>query len=230
MKNQHSGKKARRGTTNTTDNPVEFGFKEVKPLNFIQAEYLRAIKSCDIIFGEGSAGTGKTFIAANFAASQLFHRNINKVILTRPNVEVGRGLGFLPGELSEKYAPYLAPFEAIFTNTLGRGFYEYSIRNKNIDPQPLGFLRGATFENCIVLADEMQNATKAEIKMLLTRVGANCKVILSGDSEQTDIGNSGFQDAFMRLSNIKGVEVVHFRDEDIVRSEMCKRVIMAYKN
>lgn len=227
MKNQQrSGKKSR--SSQGTDNPVEYGFKEVKPLNFIQADYLRAIKSSDIVFGEGSAGTGKTFIAANYAASQLFHRNINKVILTRPNVEVGRGLGFLPGELSEKYAPYLAPFETIFSNCLGKGFYEYSVRNKSIDPQPLGFLRGATFENCIVLADEMQNATKSEIKMLLTRIGTNCKMILSGDSAQTDIGNSGFSDAFSRLKNIKGVEVIHFRDEDIVRSEMCKRIILAY--
>lgn len=231
MKNQHSGKRSRKGqSTGTPENPVEYGFKDVKPLNFIQGEYLRAIRTSDIIFGEGSAGTGKTFLAASYAASELFHRNISKIILTRPNVEVGRGLGFLPGELSEKYAPYLAPFESIFCSALGKGFYEYSLRNKNIDPQPLGFLRGATFENCIVLADEMQNATKAEIKMLLTRIGPNCKMILSGDSAQTDIGNSGFLDAFTRLTNIKGVEVIHFRDEDIVRSEMCKKVILAYKN
>lgn len=225
MKNQQSGKKSRRN-----ENPIEYGFKEVKPLNFIQGDYLRAIKSSDIIFGVGSAGTGKTYVAASYAASQLFHRNINKIILTRPNVEVGRGLGFLPGELSEKYAPYLAPFEFIFSNCLGKGFYEYSIRQKQIDPQPLGFLRGATFENCIVLADEMQNATKAELKMLLTRIGQNCKIIISGDPDQADINNSGLKDAYDRLQHINGVEVIRFMDDDIVRSKTCKQVIIAYKN
>lgn len=230
MKNQHSGKKSRREQVLNRDNPIEYGFKEVKPLNFIQGLYLDAIKSNSVIFGVGSAGTGKTFVAASYAASQLFHRNINKVILTRPNVEVGNGLGFLPGDLTEKYAPYIAPFESIFTGCLGKGFYEYSLRQKVIDPQPLGFLRGATFENCIILADEMQNATKAEFKMLLTRLGKNCKIIISGDPDQYDISNSGLEDAVTRLDRIKDVEVVRFRDEDIVRSEICKRVIIAYKN
>lgn len=228
MKNQTSGKKSRRGTD--TENPVEYGFKEVKPLNYIQGVYLQAIKRADVIFGEGSAGTGKTYMSAYYAASQLFHRNINKIVLTRPNVEVGRGLGFLPGELDEKYAPYLAPFEAIFSNCLGKGFYDHAVRFKNIDPQPLGFLRGATFDNCVVLADEMQNATKSELKMLLSRIGKNCKMIISGDSEQTDISNSGLKDAITRLEHVHGVEVVHFREEDIVRSEMCKRIIIAYRN
>lgn len=226
MKTQNSGKRIRR---NSPENPVEYGFKEVKPLNFIQGQYLQAIKRANIVFGEGSAGTGKTFMAACYAASELFHRNINKIILTRPNVEVGKGLGFLPGELDEKYAPYLMPFESIFSNCLGRGFYECAIRQKNIDPQPLGFLRGSTFDNCVVLADEMQNATKAEFKMLLSRIGKNCKIIISGDSEQSDIGNSGLKDAITRLERVNGVEIVHFRDEDIVRSEMCKRIIMAYR-
>lgn len=229
MKNQQSGKKSRRNQSEN-GNPVEYGFKEVKPLNFIQGDYLRAIKSSDIIFGVGSAGTGKTYVAASYAASQLFHRNVNKIILTRPNVEVGRGLGFLPGELSEKYAPYLAPFETIFSACLGKGFYEYAVRQKQIDPQPLGFLRGATFENCIVLADEMQNATKSELKMLLTRIGQNCKIIISGDPDQADIGNSGLQDAYERLQRISGVEVIRFMDDDIVRSKTCKQVIIAYKN
>ncbi len=228
MKNQpSSGKRARRGTD--SQNPVEYGFKEVKALNYIQGVYLHAIKTSDVVFGEGSAGTGKTYMSACYAASQLFHKNINKIILTRPNVEVGRGLGYLPGELDEKYAPYLAPFESIFTSCLGKGFYDHAVRVKDIDPQPLGFLRGATFENCIVLADEMQNATKSELKMLLSRIGKNCKMIISGDSEQADISNSGLKDAIMRLEHVHGVEIVKFREEDIVRSEMCKRIIIAYR-
>jgi phosphate starvation-inducible PhoH-like protein len=145
-------------------------------------------------------------------------------------VETGRGLGFLPGTLEEKYAPYLDPFESVFINTLGKGFYEYALKNKSIDPKPLGFMRGATFENAILLLDEVQNCTKDELKMVLSRIGKNCKMILSGDPSQVDINNSGLEDATKRLANIEGVEVVHFLDSDIVRSKLCKQVIMAYRN
>lgn len=226
-----SGKKARKAVHNTNPpNPVEFGFKDVKPLNYIQGEYLDAIKTSDIVFGIGSAGTGKTYVAASYAAGELFHRRISKIILTRPNVETGRGLGFLPGELDEKYAPYLQPFDQVFTRTLGKGFYDYALKSRTIEPKPLGFMRGASFENCIILVDEAQNLTKTEFKMLLSRIGKNCKVILSGDPKQTDIPDSGIMDAVKRLEHIEGVSVVTFRDEDIVRSQMCKRVILAYNN
>ena len=221
---------SKRNRKNTATNPVEYGFKEVKPLNYIQGVYLEAIRNNDIIFGVGSAGTGKTYIAATYAASELFHRRIQKIILTRPNVETGRGLGHLPGTISDKYAPYLDPFDSIFSKSLGKGFYEYALKTKDIDPKPLGFMRGATFEDCIVLVDEVQQCTKAEIKMLLSRIGKNCKIILSGDLTQSDIGDkSGLQDAIDRLSNISGVEVVRFLDDDIVRSKMCREIILAYK-
>ena len=224
-----SGKKARRAQSQPA-NPIEFGFKDVKPLNYIQGEYLEAIKHNEIIFGIGSAGTGKTFVAASYAAGELFHRRIQKIILTRPNVETGRGLGFLPGELDEKYAPYLDPFDQVFKRTLGAGFYEYAIKSKTIEPKPLGFMRGASFENAIILVDEVQNMTKTEFKMLLSRIGKNCKVILSGDPDQTDISDSGLTDAVNRLTGLTGIEIVRFLDEDIVRSKMCKQIIMAYRN
>lgn len=207
-----------------------YNFKEVQPLNYIQGEYLDAIKHNDIVFGIGSAGTGKTFIAASYAASELYHRRVSKVILTRPNVETGRGLGFLPGTIEEKYAPYLLPFDAIFSKALGKGFYEYALKSKTIEPTPLGFLRGSTFENCIVLVDEAQNCTKEELKMLLSRIGKNCKMIISGDTEQSDIDYSGLEDAVDRLEGIEGIEIVEFLDEDIVRSKMCKAIIMAYRD
>ena len=225
-----SGKKARRSSVKVQENPVEFGFKDVKPLNYIQEQYLRAIQENEIIFGIGSAGTGKTYIAASYAAGELFHRRVQKIILTRPNVETGRGLGFLPGTLEEKYAPYLDPFDQIFVRSLGKGFYEYALKNKDIDPKPLGFMRGATFDNCIVLVDEAQNATKEEMKMLLSRIGRNCKMIISGDVDQSDIPDSGLDDAVKRLSHIKGIETVRFMESDIVRSRLCKEVIIAYKN
>jgi len=206
------------------------GFVAIKPLNFIQGEYLEAIKNNEVIFGIGSAGTGKTFVAANYAAEQLYHKKIDKIILTRPNVETGRGLGFLPGELDEKYAPYLEPFTQVFKRALGPGLYEYSLKSKAIEPKPLGFMRGASFENAVILVDEVQNMTKTEFKMLLSRIGKNCKMILSGDPEQCDIMDSGLLDAVRRLERLPGIEVVRFLDEDIVRSKMCKQVIIAYKD
>lgn len=221
----NSGKKARK---EQQEGFVSDNFKEIKPLNYIQEVYLNAIKTNDIIFGVGSAGTGKTFVSASYAASQLFHRNIEKVILTRPNIEVGYGLGYLPGTLEEKYAPYLEPFESVLSRSLGKGFYEWAIKNKTIDPKPIGFMRGSTFENSIVLIDEAQNLTKTEFKMLLSRIGRGCKMILSGDPSQCDISNSGLQDAIDRLEGIDGIDVVRFLDSDIVRSKLCKQVILAY--
>ena len=117
----NSGKKARK-SVNESDFKTTPEFREVKPLNYIQETYLNAIKTNEIVFGIGSAGTGKTYVAASYAASELFHRRVEKIILTRPNVETGRGLGFLPGTLEEKYEPYLDPFDQVFTRTLGKGF------------------------------------------------------------------------------------------------------------
>jgi phosphate starvation-inducible PhoH-like protein len=224
----NSGKKSRKSMlSDTSGNSRQF--KEVKPLNYIQSAYLDAIKSNQIIFGIGSAGTGKTYIAANYAASELYYKHIDKIILTRPNVETGRGLGFLPGTLEEKYQPYLEPFTETFTSALGKGFYEYCLKNKQIDPKPLGFMRGATFDYSIVLLDEAQNCTKQELQMILSRIGKNCKIIISGDVDQCDIPNSGLQDAVDRLECVRGIEVVRFLDQDIVRSELCKQIILAYK-
>jgi phosphate starvation-inducible PhoH-like protein len=228
----NSGKKARRAAREEPQAVSNFNlqFKEVKPLNYIQETYLNAIKTNEIIFGIGSAGTGKTYVAASYAAGELFHRRVQKIILTRPNVETGRGLGFLPGTLEEKYEPYLDPFDQVFERSLGKGFYEYALKSKTIEPRPLGFMRGATFDNCIVLADELQNGTKSEIQMLLSRIGRNCKIIISGDPNQVDINDSGLDDAINRLENIKGIEVVRFLDSDIVRSRLCKEIILAYRN
>lgn len=224
----NSGKKARKSTQEAY--MTSESFREVKPLNYIQETYLEAIRNNQIIFGIGSAGTGKTYVAASYAASQLFHRNVDKIILTRPNIETGKSLGFLPGTLEEKYAPYLEPFDSVFNKSLGKGFYEYALKSKSIEPRPLGFMRGATFENAVVLIDEAQNCTKTELKMVLSRIGRNTKIILSGDDDQVDIPNSGLQDAVNRLEYVEGIEVVRFIDSDIVRSKMCKDIILAYRN
>lgn len=205
-------------------------FREVRALNYIQQSYLDLIASKQIVFGIGSAGTGKTFVAASYAAQQLFYRRIQKIIITRPSVETGRGMGFLPGELDEKYAPYLQPFESVFTHCLGLGFYNYALKAGTIQPKPIGFMRGSNFEDAIVLVDEAQNLTKTELKMLLTRIGRNCTIVLSGDPKQVDIPNSGLLDAVKRLESLPGVGVARFLDQDIVRSDMCKQVILAYND
>ena len=226
----NSGKKARRDACECKETFLSNEkFREVVPLNYIQEVYLNAIQNNTIIFGVGSAGTGKTYIAAYYAASELFHKRVERIILSRPNIETGRSLGFLPGSLEEKYAPYLDPFDSVFHKALGKGFYEYALKSKTIEPRPLGFMRGATFENAIVLVDECQQMTKAEFHMLLSRIGRNTKIILSGDQGQSDICDSGLLDAVDRLEGLDDIEVVHFLDSDIVRSKMCKQIIMAYR-
>lgn len=219
-----SSKKARNRNNNNK------AFYDIKLLNYAQQNYMRNIIENDIVFGIGSTGTGKTYVAAGFASRELFYRNVNKVVLTRPNIEVGRSLGALPGTLEEKYGPYLAPFDNVFIATLGGSFYDYCKKSRNVDPQPLGYLRGSTFDDAIVLLDEAQNLTTDEMKMLLTRIGRNCKMIISGDPEQSDVKNSGLTDAMSRLENVQGVGVTRFQDDDIVRSAMCKKVILAYRN
>lgn len=233
MKNPNSGKSSRK-KSNNNEIPekvvMDYGFEEIKPLNYIQGRYIQSIKTNSVIFGIGSAGTGKTFLAANYAAGLLFHRKVEKIVVTRPNVEVSRSLGHLPGELEEKFAPYLEPFNDCFTKFLGKGFYEYCLNKKMIEPIPLGFMRGKSFEDTVILADEMQNASIGELKMFLSRIGKNCKIIISGDPKQVDIRDSGLSDAANRLAKIKGIDVVEFLDEDIVRSPLCKQIILAYNN
>ncbi len=207
------------------------GFKSVEPKNFAQGMYLESIRNNQITFGTGSAGTGKTFIAASYAAEQLFYKNVNKIILTRPAVTAEEDLGFLPGDLSEKYEPYLLPFKEIFERTLGKSMYECCLKDGVIEPAPIGYLRGRTFDNAIILIDEAQNVTCGQMKLILSRIGENCKIIISGDTGQKDIdGPSGLSDAIKRLSKVPGVEVVQFLPEDIVRSKLCKQIIMAYED
>lgn len=209
---------------------VVSGFNHIKPLNYIQETYLQAIYNNTIIFGIGSAGTGKTFISANYASHEIFTRKINQIIITRPCVEVGKSLGYLPGTLQEKYSAYLEPFDNAFKYSLGDSFYKYLVSKDQIVAKPLGFMRGVTFDNCIVLLDEAQNCTKHEIKMILSRIGKNCKIIVSGDPNQSDIHNTGLEDAVTRLKHIPGIEIVRFMDQDIVRSELCKQIILAYRD
>lgn len=223
----NTGKKARK--VSAEESNVSYMFKSVMPMNEAQAEYLEALTKNEIVFAKGSAGTGKTYIATSYASELLYYKKINKIIITRPNVEAGPTLGHLPGELDEKYMPYLVPYLDTFYEKLGKPFTDYALKSKAIEPIPIGFLRGRSFKNCLVIADEMQNSTPSQIKLLLSRIGTNCKMIIDGDLNQCDIkGLSGLEDAEKRLKDVRGIKFVSFTTDDIVRSRLCKDIILAY--
>lgn len=173
--------------------------------------------------------THNTFVAAAMAADMLREKKIDKIIITRPAVEAGESFGFLPGELEEKYAPYIDPFRDILNERLGKSQVEYLIKHKRIEAKPLAFMRGCTLKNCWAILDEAQNTTPSQMKLFLTRIGENCKVIVDGDTEQKDIKSySGLADAVIRLASTKRVGIVDFSPEDIVRSGIVRDIIKAY--
>lgn len=201
----------------------------IEPKNEAQKRYMCAIKSFDLTFATGPAGTGKTWLCAAMAAQALDEGLINKIIITRPAVEAGEHLGFLPGELEEKFDPYLQPFRDVLNERLGKSFVEYLIKTGAIEASPLAYMRGRTFKNAYVILDEAQNTTPMQMKMFLTRIGHNCKVIVNGDMSQKDIhGASGLEDAVNRLAWIPAVKHVKFSREDIVRSGLVGEIVKAY--
>lgn len=205
------------------------GFDPIYAKNFAQSQYLEALRTNQITFAVGPAGTGKSYIATAYAAEQLYYKKIDKIIITRPAVEAEETLGHLPGELEDKYAPYLLPVKEILEQLLGKAFVEYCLNSGKIEAVPIAFMRGRTFDNAIVILDEMQNASPNQMKLILSRIGENCQYIIDGDETQKDIrGKSGLEDAISRLEGIKGIEVCRFLDADIVRSAMCKKIIQAY--
>ena len=196
-----------------------------------QGRYISAMNSAIVIFGIGPAGTGKTYCAGAWAAEKLQSKRASRIIITRPNIEAGTPMGFLPGELEEKYEPYLQPFRSVMIERMGVGAYECAIKNEKICPEPLGFMRGKTFDDAVVILDEAQNCTPAEMKMFLTRIGKNCTVIIDGDPDQKDIpGLSGLTDAVRRLAAVEDVMVVEFDEDDIVRSGIVRDILRAYRN
>lgn len=201
----------------------------VEALNETQKRYLNAIKANELIFGVGPAGTGKTYMPTALAAEALMAKRIKKIIVSRPAVEAGESMGFLPGELEEKYEPYLAPVRSILIERMGKGPMEYALKAKQIEPIPIGFMRGMTFRDCWVIIDEAQNVSPKQMKMILTRIGENCKVIVCGDTDQKDIpGISGLADAVARTKWIKSVRTIKFTRDDVVRSGMVRDILISY--
>jgi phosphate starvation-inducible PhoH-like protein len=203
----------------------------VVALNPGQKAYDAAIRSSDVVFGIGPAGTGKTWFAVQRAVEAYKAGLIEKIYVTRPAVEVERGMGFLPGELDEKFDPYLKPLEEAFIEAFGgEAQYGWAVEAGVIDPRPLAFMRGCTLKNGWLLADEMQNATQTEFKMLLTRFGEAAKFIINGDPRQIDQNiRSGLQDAVNRTSTIAGVSTVTFAKTDIVRHGLVQKFVEAYE-
>jgi phosphate starvation-inducible protein PhoH and related proteins len=239
-----SGKKARKqqlyremGDTANQYKTQPKSFPKLQAQSYVQQDYIDAIHDKDIVFALGSAGSGKSYVATHYAAEQLFYRRIDKIILTRPAVEAaGEELGFLPGELVEgKLMPYLTPYMETFNELLGKSFVEYCLKTGVIEPVPLAYMRGRSFgslnNGCLILADEMQSATPMQMKLLLTRIGDNTKMLINGDIEQRDkIDATGLEDAIARLQYLDEVEVIKFTDDDCVRSGICKKVLKAYRN
>ncbi|MDP9155286.1 MAG: PhoH family protein [Pseudomonadota bacterium] len=197
-----------------------------------QGRYIAAIKQRgSVTFGMGAAGTGKTYIAGALAAEALQGRAIDRIIITRPAVDAGESMGFLPGELEEKYEPYIAAFRAVLEERLGRGAIEMFLKNGRIEAVPLGYMRGRTFKDAFVVMDEAQNATPEQMKLFLTRIGENCTVVVNGDETQVDIpGPCGLTDAVKRVGHIPCVKVVRFGSRDVVRSGFVQEVVEAYQD
>lgn len=194
-----------------------------------QTDYIKAIKAATLTFGVGPAGTGKTYIAGALAAEALLNGDVERIIITRPAVEAGEKLGFLPGEIDDKYEPYIAAFRGVLTERLGKGHVDYLMKSGKIIASPLAYMRGLTFRDSFVIMDEAQNATPVQMKLFLTRIGEGAKVVINGDIEQQDIaGASGLTDAIRKISFIPEVRVTKFGAEDVVRSGICQEIVRAY--
>ena len=202
----------------------------IVPKNENQNKYLSALRTAQQTIVLGPAGTGKTYIAASFAASLYLNKKIDKIILTRPNIPAGRSIGFFPGTLEEKMAPWVVPVMDVLVKHLGHGVVETGIKNGNIQVIPFETMRGRSFEDAFVLLDEAQNTTVPEIKMFLTRVGEGCRVVLNGDIQQSDLReDSGLFRTIKMVEKYEiPVPIVEFSTEDIVRSDLCRIWVEAF--
>ena len=206
--------------------------KPIQPKTLGQKRYLELIKSNDITFGIGPAGTGKTYLAVAMAVKAFKRDEVSKIVLTRPAVEAGESLGFLPGDLKEKVDPYLIPlYDALFDMFGPEKFAKYLERGF-IEVAPLAFMRGRTLDNAFIILDEAQNTTPEQMKMFLTRLGFGSKAVITGDLTQTDLPNkkqSGLLQATKILKDVEGIGSITLSDKDVVRHELVQRIIRAYE-
>jgi phosphate starvation-inducible protein PhoH and related proteins len=219
--------------TSDIDNIIVFKKNDfIKPKTASQIEYTKKVKENDIVFAIGPAGTGKTYLAVAFAISALKSKQVNKIVLSRPAVEAGESLGFLPGDLSEKIDPYLKPLYDALEDMIPLEKLKTYIEKKVIEIVPLAYMRGRTLSNSFVILDEAQNATNVQMKMFLTRLGPNSKAIITGDITQIDLPgkeHSGLVQIQNILKNIQDIEFVYFNKNDVVRHRLVKNIIDAYE-
>jgi phosphate starvation-inducible protein PhoH and related proteins len=203
----------------------------VQPRSINQRRYFEAIEECDMVFGVGPAGTGKTYLAVAMAASALLAKKVSRIILVRPAVEAGERLGFLPGTLQEKVDPYLRPLYDALYDLLEQDKVDKMLERGVIEVAPLAFMRGRTLNDAFIIMDEAQNTTSEQMKMFLTRLGNNSKAVITGDVTQIDLPNpkkSGLVEAIEILRGVDGIRFCHFEDGDVVRHHLVQRVIRAY--
>ncbi|MFN2357275.1 MAG: PhoH family protein [Desulfotignum sp.] len=206
--------------------------KPIRPRSLAQQKYVNAIQSRDILFGIGPAGTGKTYLAMAMAVAALCRGDVQKIILTRPAVEAGEALGFLPGDLAEKINPYLRPLYDALYDMLDFEKARAYIDQEIIELAPLAFMRGRTLNNAFIILDEAQNTTSQQMKMFLTRIGYGSKAIVTGDITQIDLPagkKSGLVEVKKILSHIKGIDFVYFSKDDVVRHQLVSDIIDAYE-
>ena len=208
-----------------------FGKKVLAPKTVNQRRYVDAIENHDLTFGIGPAGTGKTYLAVAMAVSELLNKKVSRIILTRPAVEAGEHLGFLPGTLQEKVDPYLRPlYDALF-DMIDAERVEKLIERNTIEIAPLAFMRGRTLNDCFIILDEAQNTTVEQMKMILTRQGFNSKMVVTGDQTQIDLPSgrkSGLLNAVDVLRGVEGIAFVNFDEKDVVRHVLVQRIVRAY--
>src|SRR3569623_2075681 len=205
--------------------------KSIYARSLNQDAYMRALERSELVFGIGPAGTGKTYLAVAHAATLLERGDINRIILSRPAVEAGERLGFLPGDMKEKVAPYLRPLYDALYDMMRPEHVERCITSGIIEVAPLAFMRGRTLANAVVILDEAQNTTSMQMKMFLTRLGENSKMIVTGDPTQIDLPRgekSGLVEATALLEGIEGVHISRFNDKDVVRHALVGRIVRAY--
>ncbi len=206
--------------------------KPIKAKTVGQKKYVDAIKNNTVVMGVGPAGTGKTFLAVAMATKALRAKEINRIILTRPAVEAGEKLGFLPGDLQNKIDPYLRPLYDAMFEMLGAEAYNKYLEKGTIEIVPLAYMRGRTLDDSFIILDEAQNTTPEQMKMFLTRLGFNSKAIVTGDITQTDLPNgakSGLKEAIKILDGVEDIAIHRFTEKDVVRHKLVQRIILAYE-
>lgn len=209
-----------------------FHGKQIKPRSAHQQKYIESVRQYDMVIGIGPAGTGKTFLAVACALNALQAGKVTRIVLTRPIVEAGERLGFLPGDLYEKINPYLKPLYDAFYFMLGPEKFRYLRDEETIEIVPLAYMRGRTIEDAFIILDEAQNATSEQMKMLLTRLGSDSQLVITGDVTQIDLEKkkvSGLVVAEKVLSGVEGIKFVRFTEQDVVRHDLVKKIIIAYE-